>query len=55
MSRQCDICQRKPKIKISRSHSNIATKKKQYLNLHAKKINGTKMKLCTSCIKSLKK
>ncbi|MFC1613466.1 50S ribosomal protein L28 [Patescibacteria group bacterium] len=55
MSRQCDICQKKPKTAVSRSHSNIATKRKQYPNLQSKKMNGVKMKLCSTCIKTLKK
>lgn len=40
MSRRCDICGRGPQTAISRSHSNIATKRRQYVNLQTKNISG---------------
>lgn len=55
MSKVCDICKRGPKIKISRSHSMIATRKKQNLNLQVKTINGKRLKICSKCIKTLNK
>ena len=55
MSRRCDICGRGPKTAISRSHSKTATKRKQYVNLQSKKVDGKKLKACTRCIKSLSK
>lgn len=55
MSKVCDICHRGPQVKISRSHSMIATKKKQMLNLQAKTIDGQRMKICSRCLKTLKK
>ncbi|MFN3301748.1 MAG: bL28 family ribosomal protein [Patescibacteria group bacterium] len=55
MAKVCQICQRKTKIKISRSYSNIATKKRQYLNLQWKKINGKRIRICTKCLKLLKR
>ncbi|MCD6442116.1 50S ribosomal protein L28 [bacterium] len=40
MSRRCDICGRGPQTAVSRSHSNIATKRRQYVNLQTKNIFG---------------
>jgi len=40
MSRRCDICGRGPQTAISRSHSNVATKRRQLLNLQSKNISG---------------
>ena len=53
MSRTCEICKRGPKKAVNRSHSNIATLRRQYLNLQKKKIDGKVTKICTKCIKSL--
>jgi len=55
MSKTCDLCGRGSTKDASRSHSNIKTIKKQYLNLQTKKIDGKKMKVCTKCIKTLSK
>ncbi|MBL7141491.1 50S ribosomal protein L28 [Patescibacteria group bacterium] len=55
MAKRCLICGRGPKTSITRSHSNIATKRWQYLNLQTKKISGKRIKICTKCLKSLKK
>ncbi|MFH1225920.1 MAG: L28 family ribosomal protein [bacterium] len=55
MSKVCDICRRGPQIKISRSHSMIATRKKQYLNLQAKTVDGKRLRICNRCLKTLKK
>ncbi|MFA5188584.1 MAG: L28 family ribosomal protein [Patescibacteria group bacterium] len=52
MSRTCEICGRGPKTSASRSHSNIKTLKKKYINLQAKTIDGKKTKICTSCLKT---
>jgi len=53
MSKTCDLCGRGSTKDASRSHSNIKTIKKQYLNLQTKKIDGKKMKVCAKCIKTL--
>lgn len=53
MSKKCDVCGRGAKIVISRSHSMVATKKRKYLNLQTKKINGKRMKVCTSCLRTI--
>ena len=55
MSKVCDICKRGPRVKIFRSKSMIATKRKQHLNLQTKKIDGQKMRVCSKCLKTLGK
>ncbi|MCA9375767.1 MAG: 50S ribosomal protein L28 [Candidatus Doudnabacteria bacterium] len=52
MSRRCDNCDRKPNNLVSRSKSNIATKRRQHLNIQTKRVDGKKMKLCVSCLKA---
>lgn len=55
MAKKCTICGRGPATAVSRSHSNVATKRRQHLNLQTKKISGKKVKICTRCLKTLKK
>jgi ribosomal protein L28 len=55
MARKCDVCGRGSTKDASRSHSNIKTLKRQHINLQVKTINGTQLKICTKCIKTLKK
>lgn len=55
MSKVCAVCGRGPQVGNSRSHSNIATKRKFDLNLQSRKVNGKKAKVCTKCIKTLSK
>jgi ribosomal protein L28 len=38
----------------SRSHSNIATKRRQLVNLQPRTIGGQKVRLCTRCIRMVK-
>ncbi len=52
MSRTCEICGRGPLSSASRSHSNIKTKKRKFLNLQKKTIDGQKMKICVSCMRT---
>ncbi|MFC1598584.1 bL28 family ribosomal protein [Patescibacteria group bacterium] len=52
MSRTCEICGRGTVASASRSHSNIQTKTKKYINLQTKKIDGKKTKICTKCMKT---
>ncbi len=52
MSRSCQICGRGTSIANNVSHSNVKTKRKQKINLQKKKINGIKVKICTSCLKT---
>ncbi len=51
----CDICGREPLKGNLRSHSNIKTIHRQKLNLQTRKIDGKKVRVCTSCLKTLLK
>ncbi len=54
MSRICQICQRSSNKANQRSHSNIATIRRQEVNLHKKKqANGKVIKVCTKCLRKL--
>lgn len=55
MSKMCEICERKAVIGNSRSHSNIATKRRMSINLQSKKVDGKKLSVCTNCIKTINK
>ena len=55
MARVCEKCGRGTISGVSRSHSNIATKRRLYINLQSKKIDGRRTKICTSCLKTLAK
>jgi len=55
MAKRCDTCGRGSTKGASRSHSNIKTLKRQHINLQSKKIEGQKLKVCTSCIKTIAK
>ncbi|MEA1925670.1 MAG: 50S ribosomal protein L28 [Patescibacteria group bacterium] len=52
---RCDICGKKARSGHSRSHSNIATKRKFKVNLQTKRIDGKRLKICTRCIKTMNK
>jgi ribosomal protein L28 len=51
----CEICGREPLKANWKSHSNIKTIRRQKINLQSKKIDGKKMLVCTSCLKTLAK
>ncbi|NQT50164.1 50S ribosomal protein L28 [Candidatus Kuenenbacteria bacterium] len=55
MATRCEKCGKGPRTANMRSHSKIATKRKQYPNLQSKKVDGKKMVMCTRCIKTLNK
>lgn len=55
MSRVCQMTGRGTKSGHSRSHSNIATKRKFKINLQTKRINGVKVRLSTKAIRTLAK
>ncbi len=55
MARKCDICGRGSTKDAQRSHSNIKTLKRQYINLQTKKVDGKKIKICTKCLRTLAK
>jgi len=50
MSRTCEVCGRGTRSSQSRSHSNIATKRKQYLNLQNATIDDKKVRVCAKCL-----
>jgi large subunit ribosomal protein L28 len=55
MARICSICERKAIMGYSVSHSQIATKRRMNINLQSKKVDGKRISICTSCIKSINK
>lgn len=55
MGKKCDICGRSSTKGASRSHSNIKTLKRQGINLQNRNIMGIKAKLCTTCLRTMKK
>ncbi|HOZ53256.1 MAG TPA: bL28 family ribosomal protein [bacterium] len=55
MGKKCDVCGRSSTKGASRSHSNIKTLKRQNINLQTKNIMGIKAKVCTKCLKTMKK
>ncbi|MBI2411494.1 MAG: 50S ribosomal protein L28 [Candidatus Kerfeldbacteria bacterium] len=55
MSKVCDICERGYLKGNSRSHSNIATIKRQQVNLQSATIEGKRVKACTRCIRTVAK
>lgn len=52
MSRVCQLCGRGSLKSYTRSHSNIATKRRQHLNLQKATINGKQVKACTRCLRT---
>lgn len=52
MAKICSICGRGALKANLRSHSNIATIKRQKVNLQTLFKNGKRVAACTSCIKS---
>jgi len=55
MSNICQICGRNAQVGFSRSHSNIASKRKFSINLQSKKVEGKKIKICAKCLKTQNK
>ena len=55
MARVCEKSGRGTGSGGSRSHSNIATKRRLFINLQTKKIDGRRTKICTRCLKTLAK
>lgn len=56
---KCQICQRGPKMmqrkKLLRGKLNPTTKKRKFLNLQTFRIKGKRFKVCTRCLKTLRK
>ncbi|MFH0928685.1 MAG: 50S ribosomal protein L28 [bacterium] len=55
MSRTCEKCGKDGLVVQWRSHSNVATRHRQQVNLQSKVIDGKKTKICAKCIKGLAK
>lgn len=55
MAKKCEVCGRGSTKDASRSHSNIKTLKRQYLNLQVKTIGGKRQAVCAKCIKTMAK
>lgn len=55
MSRICDLCGRGPRKFVQSSHAHNKTLTRKFINLQSKVIDGVKKKVCTRCIKTLKK
>lgn len=55
MARKCDLCGRSSTKDATRSHSNIKTIKRQYINLQTKIIDGKKTNICAKCLKTMMK
>ncbi len=55
MARKCDICGRGSTKGASRSHSKVKTLKRQHINLQSRKVGEVKLKICTSCLRTLTK
>lgn len=55
MSNICELCSRGSTTSATRSHSRIQSKRRVFINLQSKTIDGKKMKVCTKCIKNLSK
>ncbi len=55
MAKKCDLCGRGATKGASRSHSKIKTLKRQNINLQTKMIDGLKVKVCASCIRTMAK
>ena len=52
MARKCQLCGKTAKKSVSRSHSNIATKRLQKINQQTLTKNGKKYKACAACIRT---
>ncbi len=55
MSRICELTNKKANFGHSRSHSNIATKRRQNVNLQTVTINGIRMRVAARTLKTIKK
>ncbi|MCH7492859.1 50S ribosomal protein L28 [Patescibacteria group bacterium] len=55
MAKVCEICGRGALSGQSRSHSRVATKKKQNVNLQKTLLNNKRVKACARCIRSQSK
>ena len=52
---RCSVCGKKAMTGHTRSHSNVATKRRFKVNVQNKVIDGKKVKICTGCIRTMNK
>ncbi|MFA6042107.1 MAG: 50S ribosomal protein L28 [Patescibacteria group bacterium] len=52
MARNCTICGKGSLKANSRSHSNIATIRRQHVNLQTLFLKGKRVMACTSCVRT---
>ncbi|MEI7620043.1 MAG: L28 family ribosomal protein [Candidatus Falkowbacteria bacterium] len=55
MAKKCDLCGRGSTKGAMRSHSKRQTLKRQNINLQIRNVGGVKVKLCTSCMRTMEK
>ncbi|HRY63029.1 MAG TPA: bL28 family ribosomal protein [Patescibacteria group bacterium] len=55
MSRICDLCGRGSRKFVQSSHANNKTLTRKLINLQVKTVDGVRKKVCTRCIKTMKK
>ncbi|MDO8583892.1 MAG: 50S ribosomal protein L28, partial [bacterium] len=55
MSRTCALTGKRANFGHSRSHSNIATKRRQNVNLQTVRINGKRIRISTRALRTIKK
>ncbi|MFH1667953.1 MAG: 50S ribosomal protein L28 [Candidatus Komeilibacteria bacterium] len=55
MAKNCQICGRGTTSGQQKSHSQIKTKREVKINLQTKTVDGKKQRICTKCIKNLRK
>ncbi len=55
MSRTCALTGKGPNFGQSRSHSNIATKRRQQVNLQTVRLGGRRIRIAASTLRTLKK
>ena len=55
MGKSCDLCQRSATRGATRSHSKRQTLKRQHINLQPRTVAGIKVKVCTSCLRTIRK
>lgn len=52
MARLCTLCGRQPLPGFTRSHSNIASKRRRHINLQTIRVDGQRRRACTSCVRT---
>ncbi|MBI2482784.1 50S ribosomal protein L28 [Candidatus Uhrbacteria bacterium] len=52
MSKRCSKCGRGAQSGNSRSHSNIASKRRFQVNLQWRHIDGARLRMCTRCLRT---